>query len=162
MSWMTMESPWVIHDKRPEHDMDPMQGDFAPNVCAGSNSGLCRMNSWLRMLLLVAGFTMAMGFGDAQAFNWGGTSEPSLVLRPIEVLTKSSVGYYAGATLGLVRFQGPPAQANTTEKIAQAYMKEFLKTGIFREVKTIPQLALSDPEAVWLSRKAGCDLLVSA
>ncbi len=162
MSWMAMESPWLIHDKRPEPDRDPMQRDPAPDVCAKSNSGLCRVSSWLRMLLLVVGFIMAMGFGDAQGFNWGGKSEPSLVLRPIEVLTKSSARYYAGATLGLVRFQGPPAQADTTEKVAQAYMKEFLKTGIFREVKAIPQLALSDLEAVWLSRKAGCDLLVSA
>lgn len=162
MSWMAMEFPWVIHDKIPEHDKDPMQRGLAPNVGARSNSVLRQVNSWLCKLLLITGFIVAMGCGDAQAFNWGAKSAPSLVLRPIEVLTRSSIGSYAGATLGLCRFRGPSAQADTTEKIAQAYMKEFLKTGIFKEVKAIPQLAQSEPEAVWLSRKAGCDLLVSA
>lgn len=157
-----MESLLVIHIKSLEQDMDCVQNPVTPDAGIRSYSGLGGVKSWLCMWLLVAGLIMAMGCSDAQAFSWGEKPGPSLVLRPIEVLARSSIGHYAGATLGLARFQGPPSQADTTDKIAQAYLKEFMKIGIFREVKGISQLAQNDLEAVWLSRKEGCDLLVAA
>lgn len=160
MSWTAMESLPVIHNRGLERGKDLMRNTVTPDVGARSNSGPGRVTPRLRVWLLAAGLIMAVGCGDAQAFPWGGKSEPSLVLRPIEVLTRSTMGQYAGATLGLARFQGPPAQADATEKIARAYMKEFLKIGIFREVKGVSHPVQSDQEAVWLSRKEGCDLLV--
>ena len=126
-----------------------------------STSGPDHLMPFAFWALLLGGFLMAVGCGWAHAFGLDVESDRPVKLRPIEVLSRSTIRHYAGATLGLAQFQGPPAQDAAMEKIVQAYMKELLKLGIFKEVKTIQHPVRDDSDAIWLSRREGCDLLLT-
>lgn len=159
---MMREMEKHVHDRAPIRTTGPSERGKYRCRRAAQTSRRGHLIPLTCRAILLGGFLVAATCGWAHAFGLRAAAERPVMLRPVEVLTRSALSQYAGATVGLARFQGPPGHDAEMDAIARAYLKALLKLGAFKEVKTIARPVRDDSEAVWLSRREGCDLILTA
>lgn len=84
--------------------------------------------------------------------------------RPVdgkmEVIVHSAIERHTMDILGLFPFDSPPESASVSGPVTASYQSNLVQRRPFRDVKMIPARVMSDAEALWYGRNAGCDLVM--
>lgn len=139
-------------------------GMFALRAPGGLKQG--SMGDWKRAgmglfaLLALMGWTT--GCGDTIISQMHADSARPAVAEPLNAFAQADIGRYQRATLGVFPFRSPHFARGTGKYVGEMYFQELLRSGVFRQVKMVPQPIHNGEEAIWWGRRENCDLVMSS